>query len=107
MVLEVAVLNIKPGMEQQFEANFAIAQKIISSMPGYRSHQLQKCIENPGQYLLLVNWTKLEDHTIGFRKSAKYQQWKKRLHHFYASFPSVEHYTSIYSQHSESPHDHP
>jgi heme-degrading monooxygenase HmoA len=92
MVLEVAILNIKSGQTKDFEAAFARAQEIISSMNGYISHQLKKCLENDHQYLLLVEWETLEDHTVGFRGSAEYQAWKALLHHFYEPFPTVEHY---------------
>jgi len=97
MILEVAILDVKPGQEAEFEVAFESAQKIISSMHGYLSHQLQKCLENPGRYILLVNWETLEDHTIGFRESDQYQEWRSLLHHFYDPFPSVEHYRSVYS----------
>ena len=73
-------------------ARFAQAQEIISAMPGYVSHQLQRCLESQDKYLLLVQWQKLEDHTIGFRQSPQYQDWKRLLHHFYEPFPTVEHY---------------
>lgn len=79
-------------MEAEFEANFAQAQAIISSMKGYQSHELKRCIEDPSQYALLVNWDTLEDHTDGFRGSEAYQQWKALLHHFYDPFPTVQHY---------------
>ena len=95
MILEVAKLDIKPGEEKNFENSFLTAQIIISAMPGYVSHQLQRCIEKPNRYLLLVNWEKLEDHTQGFRQSEQYQQWKDLLHHFYVPFPEVEHYELI------------
>ncbi|MEY2856925.1 MAG: hypothetical protein RLZZ74_1237 [Cyanobacteriota bacterium] len=95
MILEIAVLNIKPGMNQQYEAAFAEASQIISSMNGYLSHDLQKCLEIENQYLLLVNWETIEDHTVGFRQSAEYQIWKKLLHHFYDPFPTVEHYQTV------------
>ncbi len=95
MIQEVAILNIKPNMNREFEASFKQASAIISSMPGYISHSLQKCLEVDNQYLLLVNWQTLEDHTVGFRKSSQYQVWKELLHHFYDPFPTVEHYTAI------------
>jgi len=95
MILEVAKLDIKPGEEKNFENSFLTAQIIISAMPGYVSHQLQRCIEKPNRYLLLVNWEKLEDHTQGFRESEQYEQWRALLHHFYAPFPEVEHYELI------------
>jgi heme-degrading monooxygenase HmoA len=92
MVLEVAILKIKSGQTKDFEAAFSKAKMIISSMSGYISHQLKKCLENDHQYILLVEWERLEDHTVGFRGSAEYQEWKALLHHFYDPFPTVEHY---------------
>jgi heme-degrading monooxygenase HmoA len=96
MVLEVALLHVKPGQERAFEAAFCQAQPIIASMTGYLSHQLQQSIAHTGRYLLLVNWERLEDHTIGFRESAQYQEWRRLLHHFYDPFPEVEHYQLVF-----------
>ena len=97
MILEVALLNVRPGMSGAFEEAFRHASPIISAMPGYISHQLQHCIEAPDRYLLLVNWETLEAHTVGFRGSPGYQDWKRMLHHFYDPFPTVEHYESVFS----------
>jgi len=96
MILEVATLNLKTGLSADFEKAFSQAEKIISSMEGYISHQLKKCVEEDDKYLLLVNWQTLEAHTKGFRGSAEYQEWKKLLHHFYEPFPIVEHYVEVY-----------
>ena len=96
MILEVAVLNIREGRELKFEQAFRHASAIIASMKGYRGHQLQRCLETPNQYLLLVHWETVEDHTVGFRGSAAYQDWKRLLHHFYDPFPSVEHYEVVF-----------
>lgn len=95
MILEVAVLNIISGEELEFEQAFIHASKIIASIPGYISHDLQKCIETDNRYLLLVYWQTLEAHTITFRQSSVYQEWAKLLHHFYQPFPEVEHYYSV------------
>jgi heme-degrading monooxygenase HmoA len=92
MILEVAILNIKKGKRDAFEQNFEQASRIISSMKGYISHDLKKCLEQENQYILLVNWKTLKDHEIGFRESPEYQEWKKLLHHFYEPFPQVLHY---------------
>lgn len=92
MILEVAVLNIKKGLSKDFEKSFNEAEKIISSMKGYVSHELKKSVENQDKYLLLVNWETIQDHEEGFRKSDAYQEWKALLHHFYEPFPTVEHY---------------
>lgn len=95
MILEVAVLKIKPGLSVEFEKAFATAQQILASMPGYIAHELQRCVEVADQYVLLVRWQTLEDHTVGFRESERYQEWKQLLHHFYDPFPVVEHYTAL------------
>lgn len=95
MILEIANLNVTAGETGAFEAAFKQAQSIIDSMPGYISHELQRCLERPNHYALLVRWGTLQAHTEGFRGSPQYQQWKALLHHFYDPFPTVEHYEQI------------
>ncbi|MAU00924.1 MAG: antibiotic biosynthesis monooxygenase [Anaerolineaceae bacterium] len=96
MILEVAILQVKEGETAAFEATFAQAQTIIAGMPGYVNHELQRCVETPTQYILLVHWQTLAEHTIGFRQSAEYQEWKTLLHHFYDPFPTVRHYEHVF-----------
>lgn len=95
MILEVATLDVIPGKEAEFEASFAQARHIIAGMQGCLAHELQRCVERPSRYVLLVKWEKLEDHTQGFRQSAGYQEWKALLHHFYDPFPTVEHFSRV------------
>ncbi|QPH41187.1 antibiotic biosynthesis monooxygenase family protein [Pedobacter endophyticus] len=95
MILEVAILDVKAGLSADFEKAFSEAQKIISAMEGYISHQLKKCLEKSDRYILLVNWETLEAHTEGFRGSVEYEEWKSLLHHFYEPFPTVEHYVEV------------
>ncbi|MEH2311669.1 MAG: antibiotic biosynthesis monooxygenase [Nostoc sp.] len=95
MILEAVILHLKPDLEPDFEATFKKASKIISSIDGYLSHELHKCIEVQGKYLLLVRWETLESHTVGFKSSAEFQEWKKLLHHFYDPSPIVEHFEKI------------
>ena len=95
MILEVAILNVNHEKEKDFELAFSKAGKIISSNKGYIKHELQKCIETKGKYILLVKWERIEDHLEGFRKSKDYEKWKELLHHFYEPFPTVEHFYEI------------
>jgi heme-degrading monooxygenase HmoA len=95
LILEIAMLLVRPGHEPAFEEAFAEAESIIASMPGYIEHELQRCIEVPNKYALLVRWTTLAAHTEGFRSSAEYQQWRDLLHHFYDPLPTVEHFTAV------------
>ncbi len=95
MILEAAILHVIPQKTAVFETAFYEAQHIIASMPGYISHELHQCMQHEAQYLLLVRWETLENHTHGFRGSPEYHRWKTLLHHFYDPFPTVEHYQLI------------
>jgi heme-degrading monooxygenase HmoA len=94
VVLEVATLNIVIGQEAAFEKAIDEAKPLIAATPGFSSIDIHRCIETPNRYLLLVTWRSVEDHTIGFRESSRYSQWRALLHHFYDPFPLVEHYDS-------------
>lgn len=95
MILEVAILNIKAGGQNDFERDFRKAIQYISSTEGYIKHTLKKCVEIKNQYILLVEWTSIDAHEVGFRKSAQYLKWKELLHDYYDPFPEVLHYEEI------------
>jgi heme-degrading monooxygenase HmoA len=96
VILEAAYLRVVAAREAQFEPAFEQASPLIAATPGYISHQLQRCLEEPGCYLLLVQWQTLQAHTEGFRGSTRYPQWKALLHHFYDPFPTVQHFEQVY-----------
>jgi heme-degrading monooxygenase HmoA len=95
VVLEVAILSVKPGRGAAFEASFREAQGIIAASPGYQRHELRRCVEQADRYLLLVWWDTLASHTEGFRKSPGYARWRELLHPYYDPFPAVEHYVPV------------
>lgn len=95
MITECALLDVRPAEEAQFEAAFRQARPLIAVQPGFVSLRLERCVENPRRYLLLVEWERLEDHTAGFRRSFEYEKWRALLHHFYDPFPTVEHFVSV------------
>ena len=97
MILEAVMLNVKPGKETEFETAFKQASALISAIEGYLSHELHRCMETQGKYLLQVRWKTLEAHTVTFRQSPEFQQWKQLLHHFYDPFPVVEHFEEVMS----------
>jgi heme-degrading monooxygenase HmoA len=92
MILEHAILNVKPGEKHLFEQAMQEALPLIAATPGFLAIEVRPCIETEGRYVLLVKWDSLEAHTKGFRGSDRYAEWKRRLHHFYDPFPLVEHY---------------
>ncbi len=95
MVLEHAVLNVKPGMEDDFVAALAEAKVLIARSPGFLGLEVSQCIEEPSTFLLLVEWESLEDHVEGFRQGPDFDAWKAALHHFYDSFPVVQHFSVV------------
>jgi heme-degrading monooxygenase HmoA len=98
MVLEHALLDVRPGEEERFEVAFSEAKAIIAASAGFVSLRLGRCVERPSTYLLLVTWDSLEAHTEGFRRSPGFERWRTLLHHFYEPMPTVEHFTPVDSQ---------
>ena len=92
MITEHAVLDVKPGQSLAFEVAMRKAVPLISASDGFLGIEVLPCIERPGRYLLLVKWTDVDAHEIGFRESERYQEWKLLLHGFYMPFPVVQHY---------------
>ncbi|MBK7622729.1 MAG: antibiotic biosynthesis monooxygenase [Kineosporiaceae bacterium] len=95
MILEQAILPIRPGREADFEVAIRQARPLVADMPGFMDIRVLRGIESPSHYLLLVEWDSVEAHEVGFRQSPNYQQWRELLHHFYDPFPTVEHYAPI------------
>ena len=95
MITEHAILDVKPGREDEFVTAMDHAKTIIAASPGFVSLRVERCLERPGRFLLLVLWARLEDHTEGFRGSAAYEEWRALLHHFYDPFPEVEHFEQV------------
>jgi heme-degrading monooxygenase HmoA len=96
MILGIAVFNLRPGVKRNLKRHSKKASAFIQSADGYQSHHLQHCIEKDNQYVLLVNWRTADDHTIGFRNSLQYQEWRKLIHHFFEVPPDVSHGVLIY-----------
>jgi heme-degrading monooxygenase HmoA len=95
MITEHAILNVIPGQEQDFLSALEQAKAFIARSPGFGGLRVERCLENPSTFLLLVEWESLEAHTQGFRGSASYEEWRNLLHHFYEPFPVVEHFEPL------------
>ncbi|WP_042367958.1 antibiotic biosynthesis monooxygenase family protein [Streptacidiphilus neutrinimicus] len=94
MIMESALLDVRPGREDAFLAAFTEARPLIAAQRGFRSLELRRCVDEGrgARFLLQVQWETLADHTEGFRRSAEYERWRELLHHFYDPFPLVEHF---------------
>ena len=92
MITEHAVLDVKAGQALAFEAAMRKAVPLISASDGFLGIEVLPCVEKPGRYVLLVKWSDVDAHEVGFRESERYQEWKALLHGFYLPFPVVQHY---------------
>ena len=95
MILEVAMLTVHAGQESAFETAMTKAAPVIAGSRGYLGHELRRCVETPGRYVLLVEWDTLEAHTVGFRGSPAFAEWRAILGGFFAEAPMVEHYEGV------------
>ncbi len=91
MILEIAQIDVKPGLETEFEANVAKAAPLFARAKGCKGMELQRSIEKPSRYRLFVKWETVENHTVDFRGSADFQEWRKLVGHCFAGTPEVEH----------------
>ena len=97
MIIEHALLPVRPGQEAAFEEAMARALPIIRRQPGCGRAEVARCVEQHATYLLLAEWDSIEAHEEGFRTSADYQEWRALLHHFYDPFPTVLHFAPLSS----------
>ncbi len=95
MITEHALLPVIPGQESEFLEAMGRAKAIIAASPGFISLRVERCVERPSGFLLLVQWESVEAHTQGFRNSEAYQTWRALLHHFYDPAPVVEHFAPV------------
>jgi len=95
MITEIAQIEIKLGMEAEFEAGVKKATPVFKRAKGCRSMELRRSIEKPARYRLFVGWDTVENHTVDFRGSPDFQEWRKHVAHCFASPPEVEHVTQV------------
>jgi heme-degrading monooxygenase HmoA len=91
MILEIAQIDVKPGLEAEFEAGVSKAASIFQRAKGCKAMELQRSVEKPNRYRLFVRWQTLENHTVDFRGSADFQEWRKLVGHCFDGPPEVEH----------------
>ena len=95
MVLEHALIAVRPGTSESFEAALREARPVIAGAQGFRSLQAHRGVESPDQYLLLIGWETLEDHVIGFRQSEDFARWRALIGPFFESPPVVVHFDPL------------
>jgi heme-degrading monooxygenase HmoA len=95
MVTEIAQIDVKPGMESEFENGVRRAKPLFVRAIGCDGVELHRSIEKPQCYRLLIQWNTLENHTVDFRGSEDFKAWRALVGHCFASPPQVEHTTIV------------
>jgi heme-degrading monooxygenase HmoA len=96
MILELADIRIQPGKQTEFDAAIQRGlDQVISKAKGFRGYKVNKGIESPERYLLMIHWETLENHTVDFRESAAFQEWRAIVGPYFAMPPTVEHFTLL------------
>ena len=96
MILELADIRIHPGQQAAFEeAIQRAASTIISQAKGFQGYKVNRGIESPERFVLQIFWDTLEDHTVGFRESPLFTQWRAIVGPFFAAPPAVEHFELV------------
>jgi quinol monooxygenase YgiN len=95
MITEIAQIDVKPGLEAAFEAGVKNAAPIFRRAKGCRGLTLARSIEKPSRYRLFITWETVENHTVDFRGSPDFQEWRKLVGHCFAAPPEVEHVSEV------------
>lgn len=95
MVLEVGLIDITPGREDEFAAAYATARTVLADTPGCRSVRLTRGVESPSRFVLLVEWDSVEAHEQNFRATERFTTWRSLIGPYFAGPPMVEHFTDV------------
>ena len=96
MILELADIRIQPGKQAEFDAAIQRGlEQIIAKSKGFRGYKINKGIESPERYVVMIFWEKLENHTVDFRQSPAFSEWRAIVGPYFAVPPTVEHFTLL------------
>lgn len=97
MILEIADMRIHPGQNAAFEAALAGAlASVASRAKGFRSAKVQRGIESPDRYAVMLWWDTVDDHMVGFRQGPLFAEWRGAIGPFFAQPPAVEHFELVH-----------
>jgi len=95
MIYEIAEIHVTAGSEPAFEAAVRQAVPLFQRSRGCRSMELQRTVESPTKYRLVVGWETVEDHTLHFRSSPEFQEWRRLVGGFFAKGPPLVDHTAV------------
>jgi heme-degrading monooxygenase HmoA len=91
MVYESVLIEVTPGQEADFEAGVTKAVPLFQNARGCRAMRLDRSVETPTHYTLVVEWDSVDDHMIHFRESPAFKEWRALVSPYFASAPQMEH----------------
>jgi heme-degrading monooxygenase HmoA len=96
MILEIADIHILPGKQAEFDAAIQRGiDEVVSQALGFRGYKINKSLESPERYVLMIYWETLENHTVDFRQSALFPNWRAIVGTYFSTPPVVEHFTLL------------
>jgi heme-degrading monooxygenase HmoA len=95
MVLEVALIDVQQGREEEFSAAYAKAVQLVATTPGCRSVRMTQGVESPSRFVLLVEWDSVEAHLDNFRATERFTEWRGLIGPYFDGAPRVEHFVDV------------
>ncbi len=96
MILEIADIRVRPGTQPAFDAAIRNGvETVIAKAKGFRGYKVNKGVESPERYILMIFWETLDNHTVDFRQSPAFQEWRAIVGPHFAAPPVVEHFTLL------------
>ena len=96
MILELADIRIQPGKQAEFDEAIKRGVETVAALSkGYRGYKINKCIESPERYVLMIFWDTVENHMVDFREGPLFPQWRAIVGPYFAAPPMVEHFSLL------------
>jgi heme-degrading monooxygenase HmoA len=96
MVLEIALIDVRSGQEEEFEAAYRSARHLVTGTPGCRGVRMTRSLESPTRFVLLVEWDSVAAHEENFRADeSRFPVWRARIGPYFAAPPVVEHFSDV------------
>jgi len=89
MILELADIRISPGKRAEFD------ETVVSRAKSFRGYKVNRGVESPERYILMIYWDTLENHTVDFREGPLFAEWRAIVGPFFAAPPVVEHFELV------------
>ena len=95
MVLEIAEYTAQPGKAEELARGLLAGREIILRAAGCRSVTLRRCLEDSSRYIFTIEWETLDHHTVQFRGSPQFQEYRNCIAGLYVDPIVARHYEAV------------